>query len=125
MCIPVLFADQGNDFVNEVVLELHVAGDAPAGRNVAVVPALHVHRIDAEELQFAMLDATGDSTDHAAIFELVVAAAGGGKDQNGKPGMSEDEHFHVASEAAGKPLVVLAVHWMGWLLGGEIGRASC
>ena len=66
-----------------------------------------------------MLDAAGDSADHAAIFELVVAAAGSGKDENGKSGMAEDEQFHVAAEAAGIPLVVLAVHGMGWLLMGR------
>ena len=40
--VPVLLADQGHDLVNEVVLVLHVARDAPARRNIAVVPALHV-----------------------------------------------------------------------------------
>ncbi len=57
-----------------------------------------------------MLNAARDSADHVAIFELVVAAAGGRKDENGKSGMAEDEQFHVATEAAGIPLVVLAVH---------------
>ena len=57
-----------------------------------------------------MLNASRDSADHAAVFKLVEAAARGGKDDDRQSGVAEDEQFHVAAEAAGIPLVVLAVH---------------
>ncbi len=110
MRVVILLTDERHDFVDEVVLVLHVAGDAPARRDVAVVPALHVDRVDAEELQVAAVDLAGDGADHVAIFELVEAAAGGGKDENRHARVAEDEQFHVAAEAAGIPLVIFAVH---------------
>ena len=110
---PSSFADEGNNFVDEVILVLDVTGDAPARGNVAVVPALHVDGVDAKELQFAALNAFTDSADHVSIFELEEAAAGSGKDEDGQASMAEDEEFHVAVEPVGIPLVVLAVHGKG------------
>ena len=45
-----------------------------------------------------------------AVFKLVEAAAGGGKDQHRQARVAEDEQFHVAAEAGGIPLVILTVH---------------
>ena len=106
----VLEADQRHDFVDQVVLVLHVAGDAPARGHLAVVPALHVDRVDAVELQVAAIDAAGEGADHAAVFKLVEAPAGGGKDEDRQAGVAEDEQFHVAAEARGIPLMVFTVH---------------
>jgi hypothetical protein len=38
----ILLTDEGEDFLHEVLLVLHVTGDAPSRRNGAVVPALGV-----------------------------------------------------------------------------------
>ena len=48
--------------------------------------------------------------DHAAIFKLVEAPAGAGKDEHGKAGVAEDEQLHVAPEGGGRPLVIFAFH---------------
>jgi hypothetical protein len=60
-----------------------------------------------------MLHSAPDRADHALIFEFVKAAARGGKDQNREPGVPEDQQFHIAPQARGMPLVVLAVHEIG------------
>ena len=106
----ILLADKGHDFLDQVVLILHVARDAPARRHVAVVPALHVDRVHAVKLQVASFDAAADGADHVAVFELVEAAARCGKDQHRQTRVAKDEQFHVAAEAAGIPLVILTVH---------------
>src|SRR6266568_2358753 len=58
----------------------------------------------------ARVDAAGDGSGHATIFELVEAAARGGKDEDGQACVADDEHFHLAAEAGGVPFVVFAVH---------------
>lgn len=72
---PVVLADEWNDLFEDVAFVLDVAGDAPAWGHVAVVPALAVDRVDAEELELAAVDLIGDGADHAALFELEEAAA--------------------------------------------------
>src|SRR3954469_7132940 len=111
--VTVLLADERDDFMDEVIVVLHVTGYAPARRDVAVVPALHVHRIDAEELQVAGFDAAPYLGHHIAVFEFVEAAAGGGKHQHRQAGVAEDQQLHVAAEAGRKPLVIFAIHlWL-------------
>jgi hypothetical protein len=106
----VTLADEGNYFLHEVLLELHVAGDAPAGWDVAVVPAFGVHGVDTEELHVALLDLPGDGVDHAAIFELEETALRGGEDERGDTAVSEDEELHLSAERGRKPFVILAFH---------------
>ena len=106
----ILLAEEGEDLLHQVLLVLHVAGDAPAGRDGAVVPALGVDRVDTEELQAAVFELVVDGVDHAAVFELEEAAAGGGKDEGGEACVPEDEQFHVAPEGGGRPFVVFAFH---------------
>ena len=107
--IPVLLLDEGHDFVDEVVLVLDVAGDAPARRDVAVVPALVIHRVDAVELDLAVVDLVGDAAGQAAVFKFEKAPAGRGKNEDGHAGVAEDQQFHVAAQAMGIPLVILAI----------------
>jgi len=94
----VLLTDEGQDLLHEVLLVLHVTGDAPARRDGAVVPAFGVDRIDAEELQAALFEFVVEDVDHAAVFKLEEAAAGCRKHQCGKACVSEDEQLHVAPE---------------------------
>ena len=54
--IPVLLPDERKNLMQQVVFVLDVAGDAPARRDVVVVPAFHVDGIDAEELDLAGVD---------------------------------------------------------------------
>jgi len=91
-------ADEGHDLIHDVVAVLDLAGDAPAGQDVAVVPAFAIDRIDAEELEMAVLELVVEGADHLAIFELVEAAAGGWEDDGGIACVSEDEQFHIAPE---------------------------
>jgi hypothetical protein len=79
MGVLIFLADQWNDFVDEIVVVLDVAGDAPTGRNLLVVPALHVDRVNAVELELAGIDFASERADHVAIFKFVEAAARGRK----------------------------------------------
>ena len=54
--------------------------------------------------------------DHAAVFKLVEAAAGGGKDEDRQPRVAKDEQFHCAAEMARMPFVIFAVH-VSWVVG--------
>ncbi|MEO6983396.1 MAG: hypothetical protein ABI072_09815 [Edaphobacter sp.] len=45
----------------------------------------------------SLLDLVGDDGDHAAVFALEEAAAGGGEDERGVSGMTEDEQLHLAA----------------------------
>src|SRR5258708_4344832 len=106
----ILMTDEGKDFLHQVLLVLHVAGDGPTWGDGAVVPALGVHRVDTEELQAAVFELVVDDVDHAAVFKLVEAAAGAGKDEYGKSCVTENEELHVAPEGGGRPFVVFAFH---------------
>jgi len=85
------FADEGEDLLHDVLLVLDVAGNAPAGADVAVVPALGVDGIEAEELECSAVELVLDGVDHATVFELEEAAAGGRKDDRGDAGVAEGE----------------------------------
>ena len=122
MAVPVLIADERHDLVDEVVLVLDVAGDTPARRNVLVVPAFHIDGIDAVKLDFAIVDFAAERADQAAVFKLVESATGGGENQNGNAGMTEDEQFHLAAQPVGVPLVEFSIH-VSIHLWGRIGLA--
>ena len=104
----VVLADEGQDLLHDVLLVLDVAGDAPAGADVAVVPALGVDGIDAEELEVSVVELVLDGVNHATVFELEEAAAGGGKDDRGNAGVAEGEEFHLAAERRGEPFLIFA-----------------
>src|ERR1700677_3901625 len=70
MGVAVFAADERNNFVNEVAVVLNVPRDAPARRDLLVVPALHVDRVDAKDLALACVDFAGERGDHAAIFNI-------------------------------------------------------
>ena len=106
----VLLANQRQNLLHQVLLVLHVTGDAPARRDVAVVPAFGVDRVDAEQLQAPLFEFVMNDVDHAAILKLEEAAAGGGKDERRNSRMAEDEQFHVAPKRGGEPFVVFAFH---------------
>ncbi len=76
-------ANVWHHFAHEILLVLDVAGDSPARRDCAVVPALRIDRVHTEELQLAMLELVLHGGDHAAIFKLEEAAAGCGEDERG------------------------------------------
>ena len=94
----IALTDQGDDLPQEVLLVLHVAGDAPPRRDIAVIPAFGVERVYAEELQAALVEFCFDSVDHAAIFKLEETALRGGKDKCGDATVSEDEQLHVPTQ---------------------------
>ena len=102
-------ADEGYDFVEQVVFKLEVTGDTPAGQDVSVVPGLHIDGVDAVELELPGVEFVGEGGDEMAIFKLEEAAAGGGKNEYGEAGMTVDEELHIAAELGGKPLVILAM----------------
>ena len=58
-----------------------------------------------------------------AVLELVEAAAGGRKHQDRQARMAKDQHFHVAAEARGIPLVILAIHTFN--CSGMVVREKC
>ena len=87
-----------------------MAGYAAAGGDLAVVPAFAIHGIDAKELQLAGVDFAGERGDHAAVFKVEKAAAGGGEYQHRQSCVTEDEQLHGAAKAAGLTFVIFAVH---------------
>src|ERR1035437_4308602 len=91
MRVAVFDADKRNDLGEQIGFVLQMARGAPTRRRLPVVPALHVDRVDAEDLQLAGVDFAGERGDHAAVFKLVEAAAGGGKDHYGCAGVAECE----------------------------------
>jgi hypothetical protein len=96
--VLVLLAYEGTDLVHDVLLILDLTGDSPTWRDVAVVPAFVVDRVDAVELKVAVFELVVDGVDHAAIFKLEETALGGGKDNRWKTCVSEDEQLHISSE---------------------------
>ena len=88
---PIAGADEGDNFVEEVLLVAEMPGDARAGNNRAVVPALCIDRIDAEELETAAFDLVLDRANHAKVFKIEETAAGSGKSERRDSGVSEDE----------------------------------
>jgi len=110
MGVLIFEAHEGDDFVDEVVVVLDMAGDAPARRDGFVIPALHVDRVGAKDLALAGVDFSGKGRDHSAIFKLEVASAGGGKHEDGHTGVAEYEEFHIAAKARRMPFVIFAIH---------------
>src|SRR5579872_7327209 len=110
MAVVILLPHQRNHLVHQVVLILHMSCDPPPRRHVAVVPALHIDRIDAEKLQIAGLDLPPYRADHVPVFKLVEAPARRRKHQYRQAAMTEDEQLHLPTQAAGIPLVILAMH---------------
>src|SRR5271170_3952954 len=96
--VLILLTDERDDLVHDVLLVLHLTGDAPTGWDVAVVPAFAVDRVDAVKLEVAVFELVLDGSDHLAVFKLVETAAGGGKDDGGIACVAEDEQLHVAPE---------------------------
>ena len=108
--VAIFLADEGHNFVEKVSLVLHVASNAAAGSDLAVVPALAIHGIDAKELQLAGVNSAGESSDHAAVFKLEKAPAGGGENHDRHAGMAKDEQLHRAARAGLIDLVIFPVH---------------
>ncbi len=96
--VLVELADEGNNFVDDVVTVLYLAGDSPARWDIAVVPAFAVDRVDTVELEVAVFELVLKGADHLAIFKLVEAATGCGEDDGGIARVPEDQQFHVATE---------------------------
>jgi hypothetical protein len=90
------------------LLVLDVAGDASARADVAVIPALGVDRIDAEELEGSVVELVLDGVDHATVFELEEATARGGKDDHRNAGVAEGEELHLAAERRREPFLIFA-----------------
>jgi hypothetical protein len=94
----IFFANEGDNFLQDVWLVLEVAGDTPTWTDVAVVPALRVDRIYTEELKGSVVEFVVNSVDHFAIFKLKETTAGGWEDECRKAGVAEDEHLHLATQ---------------------------
>ena len=52
------------------------------------------------QLKFAGIDPGGERSDHASIFKIKKAPAGGGENHDGHTGMAKEEQFHGAAEPA-------------------------
>src|ERR1700761_6419797 len=64
-------ADQRHHLLQQIRLELDVPSDALTRWYVAVVPALFVHRIHAEDLQLTGPNFFPDRRDHSPVFEVI------------------------------------------------------
>jgi hypothetical protein len=106
----VLPAKEGKQLVQEITLELHVPLHPLPRMHAPVVPALTVHGIWTEHLQFAALDLRMKRSDHSAVFVLVKSALGGWKHQQWHSPVSEDKHLDLSMELTAISFVIFAVH---------------
>jgi len=74
------------------------------------IPALGVYAVHAIHLNPAALQMLTQRPDHAPVLPLVELAERGGEDEHPRPGVAEDEEFHVALEGGAVPMVVFAMH---------------
>src|ERR1017187_6321548 len=63
-------------------------------RNAAVIPAFRIDTIEAEGLQPAGVVLIADGADHAPVFVVVVAAHGGGKNDDRHPRVPVRQQLH-------------------------------
>jgi hypothetical protein len=89
--VTVSTADEGDDLIEEVLLEPEMAGQPGAWDDGTVVPAFGVNGIDTEELQIASFELVLNSRHHATVFEVEEASTGGRKSEGGRTGVSKDE----------------------------------
>src|SRR5262249_30015886 len=131
---PIFPANERQRFVQKIGFILQMAGDAHAWMHVLVVPAFGIDAVGAKDLQLTAIDLPAENTHHAAIFALIEATHGSGKDHERHATVAEDEHLHVAAEFVAVVLVVFAVHrarsilpetggWKGMLLPQRLAAA--
>ena len=90
--------DERDDVAEDVVLVLQVPPHALARVHVPVVPALAVHRRDAEQLQRAVFELAGERAHHPLVLVLEERAHRRGKHDHRRAGVAEDQQIHVAVE---------------------------
>ncbi len=106
-----VFRDHIRDcFVEDVALVLAVALDAGGRRRGAAVEAFGIDGVDAEEAEVAGFDAVLKGVDEAPVFVIEEAAFAGGKDEDFRACVAENQDFHVAVEVRAEPFLVLALH---------------
>ncbi len=93
----------------QVMVVLLVTDRGVRGMFAAVVPALLVDAVHAEELEPAVLDPVRDLADHAAVLPLEEPAHRCGEHEDPGAAVPEHEQLHVAPERGAVPLVVFAV----------------
>jgi len=103
-------ADEGKDFVEDVVFVGVVAADAVGGVDVFVVPGFGIDAIDAEEHELAGVEAVVEGFNHAVVFIFMEGTHGGREDEDGVSGVAELEELHVLMEMGAPPAMVFAVH---------------
>jgi len=106
----ILPAEKRQEFVQQVALVLQMAHDPHSRMHALVVPAFGIDAIGAEHLELSPLDLGGKGADHAAVLVFKELSHGGGKDEEGRPGMPEDESLHVAVQFLAVTFVIFAVH---------------
>src|SRR4051794_15499659 len=101
--------DKRDHLVEQVTFVSLMAQHAVAWVGAFVVPALGVHAVHAECLEFALPVLVPYRVDHAAILVVVEASHRRRENNNGSPAMAKDEDFHVAAEARARPFVIFAI----------------
>ena len=95
----------------DVAVVLQVAPRARADGNVAAVPTLVVHVVQAVHLQPPVLQVVAEDEGHPPVGPLVVAAHRRREDEQLRPGVAVDEEVHrLAVEGRAVPAVVFRVH---------------
>ncbi len=108
--VAIFLADEGHHFVENIGLVVHVAGDAAARRDLAVVPALAIDGVDAKELKLAGVDPVGETRRPCRGLQTRKSGRRRWENQDRHAGMAKDEQLHGAAEAAGFPFVIFPVH---------------
>jgi hypothetical protein len=102
--------EEGEDFVDEVIVILLMAADAATGVGPFAVEAFGIDAIDAEEGETTGVDGGGEGIGHTAVFKFEEAAHGGGEDEEWRAGVTELDEFHFAVQPRAEPFVIFAVH---------------
>src|SRR5690606_17892880 len=105
----IALAREGHDLVEEVAVVLLLPPRAVARPLRAVVPALRIHAVHADQLHPAAGEVLAEGVSHAAVFPFIEAALRGRKDEGARAAVAEHEQLHVAPEARTVPAMVLTM----------------
>ncbi len=87
-----------------------MAQEAILRGDVKAVEAFRIDAIDADDLDFARVNAIAQGVDHPVVLVLEEALLAGREYKEPLAAFAEDEEFHVPLEGRAVPFMVLAFH---------------
>ena len=103
--------NEGDHLVAQIPVVLRVALRSQRRRNLFVIPALGIHRIDAEELNEPLLDLVGQPAHGIHVFVLIVAPHRRRKHDDPESPVAESKKLHGPLQRSAHPRFVSTHHW--------------